>query len=351
MTLIYSQLQTPILEMTEIETYLQDFPTEQLNIVDAVGDYCVRFGYGSIELNSPITNSRNIRFDPSLFNQSSDRVLNSLYKTIKLNDSTGEYKFLTELPRREDISKWINEAKAWLTENVGLVEKEKQLEIERLKRELQDAVPITVRNAVQDSVQKDEVIVIGRVKKRSSPVLATRKDLEFTAYDLELEDIDESSSSIPVNNLPAGDYENGDIIRIRGIIIQTVRRRKSYKEIDGLDFRIEQEKFIPSDPLERIRLLVFEIYQSHYPNEIEFAKVLEEICDKDPIAAKIIDPHNTRNFAVSESIPKRLRKICCQRRPSDDGYLERGSKLTPLIFRWVKKEDEDARGAEDENKP
>jgi hypothetical protein len=341
--------------MTEIETYLQDFPIKQLNISDTAGHYFICFSYGSIVLNSPITNSRTVRFDPSLFNQSPDRVLTRLYETIELNDSIGEYKFLTEFltgTRREGMSQWINEAKAWITENAVLVEKEKQLEIERLKRELQDAVPITVRNAVQRSVQKDEVIVIGRIKKRSSPVLATRKDLEYTAYDLELEDIDESSSSIPVNNLPAGDYENGDIIRIKGIIIQRVRRRKSYKEIDGLDFRIEQPKFIPSDPLERIRPLVFEIYQREYPNEIEFAEVLEEICDKDPIAAEIIDPHNTHYFAVSETIPKRLRKICCQRRPSDDGYLERGTKQTPLTFRWVKNEGEKKakKKAEDENK-
>ena len=65
--------------------------------------------------------------------------------------------------------------KAWIAENGDLVEKEKQLEIEHQKRELRDTIPITVRNAVQHSVQKEKVIMIGRVKKRSSPIFDTRK--------------------------------------------------------------------------------------------------------------------------------------------------------------------------------
>jgi len=136
----------------------------------------------------------------------------------------------------------MQEGKTWLAENRKKIEKARQLEKEGLKKELETA-------------------------------------------------IDEPTSRIPVINLPADDYDNGHIIIVRGII---VRRGKASLVIDGFDFRIEQPKFIPSDPLERIRPLVFEIYRSHYPNEIEFAKVLEEICDKDPIAAKIIDPHNTQ---------------------------------------------------------
>ena len=137
----------------------------------------------------------------------------------------------------------------------------------------------------------------------------TRRDIEYTAYNFTLLDLDDCTYRIPVNKLPVNGYDNGTLIVVQGIVTQTLRRGNAFKEIDGLDFRIEQPKFIPSDPLERIRLLVFEIYRSHYPNEIEFAKVLEEICDKDPIAAKTIDPHNTHYFSVSESIPKRLRKM------------------------------------------
>lgn len=328
-------------KLSDIETYVQDFPIKQLNLLDNAGRFLIRFGYGSIVLISPITNSRNVRFDPSLFNQSPDRVLTSLYETIELDDSTGEYKFLTEFltgTRREGMSQWINEAKAWIAENVDLVEKEKQLEIERLERELQDAVPITVRNVVQLSVQKEKVIVIGRIKKRSSPVTSTRKELEYTAYDLELEDIDETSSRIPVNDLPAGDYDNGDLIVIQGIITQTLRRGKAFKEIDGLDFRIEQPKFVPSDPLERVwRPLIFDFYESKRPEYSAMMDVIAEISDKNPEASKIIDPKNRRKYTMEETNPKRLNKICCERRSSDRGYLEKGPKKTPLNYRWVKK--------------
>ena len=63
--------------LSEIDTYVQDFPIKQLNVLDT-DRYSFRFGYGFIDLNSPITNSRTVRFDPSLFNQSPDRVLTKL---------------------------------------------------------------------------------------------------------------------------------------------------------------------------------------------------------------------------------------------------------------------------------
>ena len=185
----------------------------------------------------------------------------------------------------------MQEGKTWLAENRKKIEKARQLEKERLKKELETAIPKTVRDVIKYNITNDRVIVKGGISQRSLPISATRKDTEYTAYNFILLDLDEPTSRIPVINLPADDYDNGHIIIVRGII---VRRGKASLVIDGFDFRIEQPKFIPSDPLERIRPLVFEIYRSHYPNEIEFAKVLEEICDKDPIAAKIIDPHNTQ---------------------------------------------------------
>ena len=55
-----------------------------------------------------------------------------------------------------------------------------------------------------------------------------------------------------------------------------------------------------------------------------------------------MDPHKRGKFTTDEAIPKRLNRICCERRSSDRGYLERATKRTPLKYRWVKKvEDED----------
>ena len=72
----------------------------------------------------------------------------------------------------------------------------------------------------------------------------TRRDIEYTAYNFTLLDLDDCTYRIPVNKLPVNGYDNGTLIVVQGIVTQTLRRGNAFKEIDGLDFRIEQPKFI-----------------------------------------------------------------------------------------------------------
>lgn len=300
----------------------------------------IEFRYNFILLTRRNGHQTTIKINPELFDQpNASHQLGYLFLIIQ-EDYKELCRFLLEPSVRPKLERWMDEGKTWLAESRQKIEKARQLEEERLKKELENAIPKSVRDVIKYSRQNDHVIVKGRINQRSLPISATRNDIEYTAYNFTLVDLDDSAHRIPVRNLPVGDYDNGSIIIVSGNIIQILKRGKAYIEIDGLDVRIEQPKFIPSDPLEKIRALVFEIYRSHYPNEIKFAKVLEEIYHKYPEFAKILDPLNTHIFTTEKTIPKRINQKCCERRLSDNGYLERGSKWTPLTYRWVKNEDE-----------
>lgn len=335
--------------MTDDETSENEkkFPKKYITAGDISGqssDYI--FEYDSIWTNANIVNPT-FEFNPEIFNHPPERVLNLLLGIIQNHVSTKEYQMFFETImntyEKETFILWIEKAKIWHVENIQEIEKARLLEKELLKKELENAIPKSVRDVIKYSRQNDHVIVKGEISQRSLPVLATRMDTEYTGYNLTLVDLDDSTYRIPVKNLPADDYDNGYIITISGIKTQTVRRGKAFIEIDGLDFRIEERKSIPSDPLERVcRPLVYDFYESKYPEYIAWSDALGEISDKNQEASKVMDPHNRRKFTTEEAIPKRLNKISCERRASDRGYLERGPKRSPLNYRWVKKgEDED----------
>ena len=104
-----------------------------------------------------------------------------------------------------------------LAEKRHQIEQEQQVEQEQIESEL-DATPKMVRTVIKDNFEGEQITLIGLVRKRSQPMLSIRKMKEYTYYDLELEDIDEPGSSIPVKNLPVGLYDNGDVIKIFGMI-------------------------------------------------------------------------------------------------------------------------------------